>query len=86
MLNVSLTASAGKIFVMISHEVEPWQSDDQVDSWNKALLFYFKSRFPEYSEVFAGLVANAYEQGTKRQYRTVDDNLRSPHDHLVAGR
>jgi hypothetical protein len=85
-LNVSLTASAGKIFVMISHEVEPWQSDDQVDSWNKALLFYFKSRFPEYSEVFAGLVANAYEQGTKRQYRTVDDNLRSPDDHLVAGR
>src|SRR6266852_6732629 len=37
-------------------------------------LTYFKTRFPEYSEVFAGLVATAYERGTKRSNSTVDDD------------
>jgi hypothetical protein len=73
-LNVGLIAISGRIYVLVSHEVAHWQNDDQVNGWNKALLTYFKTRFPEYSEEFAGLVVSAYERGTNRGYRTVDEN------------
>ena len=72
-LSVGPIAIAGKIYVVIVHEVSPWQSDNQVDGWNKELLKYFKSRFPEYSDVFAGLVARAVEQGSNRGYGTVEE-------------
>jgi hypothetical protein len=75
--NVGPIAIAGKLYVVIVHEVCPWESDAQVDGWNKQLLSYFKQRFPEYSDVFAGLVARALEQGTNRGYGTVEE-LPSP--------
>lgn len=66
-------AIGGKIYVIIAHEVSPWQSDREVDQWNKELLNYFKNRFPEYADVFAGLVARAYERGSNRGYGTVEE-------------
>jgi hypothetical protein len=75
--NVAPLAIGGKIYLMIVHEVSPWQSDGQVDGWNKELLNYFKRRFPEYSDVFAGLVARARERGSNRGYGTVEE-LSSP--------
>jgi hypothetical protein len=66
-------AIGGKIYVVITHEVSPWQSNEQVDGWNKELLSYFKRRFPEYSDVFAGLVARATERGSNRGYGTVEE-------------
>jgi hypothetical protein len=71
--NVAPLAIGGKIYLVIVHEVSPWQSDGQVDGWNKQLLGYFKRRFPEYAEVFAGLVARATEHGTDRGYGTVEE-------------
>jgi hypothetical protein len=71
--SVGPIAVGGKIYVIISHEVSPWKSEDQVDGWNKELLAYFKGRFPEYSDVFAGLVASATERGSNRGYRTVEE-------------
>jgi hypothetical protein len=72
-LNVGPIAIGGKIYVVISHEVSSWQTNNQVDGWNKDLLAYVKNRFPEYSEVFAGLVARAHERGGNRGYGTVDE-------------
>ena len=72
-ISVGPIAIAGKIYVVIVHEVSPWQSDDQVDGWNRELLSYFKRRFPEYSDVFAGLVARATEHGSNRGYGTVEE-------------
>ena len=72
-LNVGPIAIAGKMYVAIAHEVAPWQSEKQVDGWNKELLRYFKHRFPEYSDVFAGVVARAMERGTTRGYGTVEE-------------
>jgi hypothetical protein len=66
-------AVGGKIYVNIVHEVSPWQSNDQVDGWNKQLLRYFKGHYPEYSEVFAGLVVRAMERGSNRGYGTVEE-------------
>jgi hypothetical protein len=70
--SVGPIAVGGKIYVIIVHEVSPWQSNEQVDGWNKELLSYFKRRFPEYSDFFAGLVARANERGSNRGYGTVE--------------
>lgn len=72
-LNVGPIAVGGKIYMMLVHEVAPWQSDAQVDGWNKELLRYFKKRFPEYSDSFAGLVARAHERGGNRGFGTVEE-------------
>jgi hypothetical protein len=72
-MNVGPIAIAGKMYILIVHQVSPWQSDAQVDGWNKELLSYFKRRFPEYSDVFSGLVARAIEQGTSRGFGTVEE-------------
>lgn len=72
-INVGPIAVGGKIYVVIVHEVSPWQSDAQVDGWNRELLGYFKHRFPEYSDSFAGLVARAIERGSTRGYGTVEE-------------
>src|SRR5262249_5202496 len=72
-LNVGPIAVGGKMYITIAHEVSPWQTDAEVDSWNKQLLGYFKKRFPEYSDVFAGLVARAMERGTDRGFGTVEE-------------
>ena len=58
---------------MIAHEVPQIQTDGQVDRWNKELLAYFKSHFPEYSDVFAGIVIRAHERGTNRGFGTVEE-------------
>ena len=76
-MSVGPIAVGGKVYVIIVHEVSPWQSDGQVDGWNKELLKWFKLRFPEYSDVFAGLVARATERGSNRGYGTVEE-LPSP--------
>jgi hypothetical protein len=72
-MNLAPTAIGGKLYVVITHEVSPWQSNEQVDGWNKQLLTYFKHRFPEYTDTFAGLVARATERGSNRGYGTVDE-------------
>jgi len=72
-LTVGPIAVGGKIYVILVHEVSPWQSNDQVDGWNKLLLGFVKQRFPEYSDMFAGLVARAVERGSNRGYGTVEE-------------
>ena len=83
-VSVGVSSEGKKLYIVISHEVGPWQFDEQVGGWNKALLAYFKVRYPEYAGVFAGVVATAYEKGTKRSYRTVDDGLQPSAPSLVA--
>lgn len=72
MLNVGPIAVGGKIYVMILQEIQRWQTDSQIDGWNRELLADFKKRFPEYSVVFAGLVVRARESGTSRGYGTIE--------------
>jgi hypothetical protein len=73
-LSCGPVAVGGKIYVNLVQEVEPWKDDAQVVARNKELIAYFKQRFPEYSEVFAGIVVRASERGTHRGYGTVDEN------------
>ena len=71
-LNVGPVAVGGKIYIIILHEVGPWQTDSQVEGSNKELLNYFKAHFPEYTDVFAGLVARAKDRESNRLYGTVE--------------
>lgn len=72
-LNVGPIAIGGKIYMMLVQEVPSWESDAQVDGWNRELLTYFKKRFPEYSDSFAGLVARAHERDGHRGFGTVEE-------------
>jgi hypothetical protein len=72
-LGVGPIAIGGKLYLTLVHEVSPWQSNQQVDGWNKEFLGYFKQRFPEYSDTFAGLVARAMERGSNRGFGTVEE-------------
>ena len=72
-MNVGPIAVGGKIYLILVHEVPPWQSNEQVDNWNKEFLRYVKQRFPEYTDAFAGLVARAHERGSTRGFGTVEE-------------
>jgi hypothetical protein len=72
-LQVGPMAIGGKIYFTVNHEVSPWQSNEQVDGWNKEFVRYIKQRFPEYSDAFAGIVIRAMERGTSRGFGTVDE-------------
>jgi hypothetical protein len=72
-LQVGPMAIGGKIYLLLHHEVSPWQSNEQVDAWNRDFIRYIKQRFPEYSDAFAGIVIRALERGTTRGFGTVDE-------------
>ncbi len=63
----------GKTYLVIDHEVEPWKNDEQVEGWSRELMRYFVARFPEYSEIFAGLVIRGRERGSNRLFGTVEE-------------
>ena len=62
----------GKIYLNIEQEVSTWTGDKDADRKNRDLIEAFKKAFPEYLDVFAGLVVAAREQGGTRGFRTVD--------------
>lgn len=66
-------AIGGEINLMVDHVVPAWTSDAQVDGWNKELMTYLKSRFPEYTGVFQGLIVRGHERGGARGYGTVEE-------------
>jgi hypothetical protein len=71
-------AIGGKFYVIVLHEVAPWNTDSQVDGWNRQVLSYLKQRFPEYSDVFAGIVVRAKERDGNGLYGTVEELPTSP--------
>jgi hypothetical protein len=64
----------GKLYLVISHEVTPWKNSQEIEKKNRLLIKLFASRFPEYSETFTGLVAEATERGGNNGWRTVLDS------------
>jgi len=70
-LQIGPIAVGGKVYLLIAHETEPWPKDEQAEQWNQELIKLFSGRFPEYSEVFAGLIVRAHERGGSRGFGTV---------------
>jgi hypothetical protein len=73
-LNVAPIGVGGKLYLLIDHEVEPWAEDKEADRQNRDLITAFARTYPEYKDVFAGLVVRAHERGGSRGYGTVDEN------------
>jgi hypothetical protein len=74
-LQIGPISIANKLYIVIAHEVAPWQSNEQVEAWNKQVLAYFKGQYPEYAETFSGVVVRAQERGTHRGYGTVEETI-----------
>jgi hypothetical protein len=71
-LQIGSLGIAGKIYIVIDHEVPPKTSNEEMEHVNRDLLAHFKRVFPEHADIFAGLLARAHEQGTDKGYSTVD--------------
>lgn len=70
-INAGALAVAGKIYLDIAYLVKPWKSYEEVDQEDRKLIESFASAVPEYSAVFAGIIAEAHEVGGSAGYRTV---------------
>ncbi|HET9177221.1 MAG TPA: hypothetical protein VFQ24_02555 [Terriglobia bacterium] len=70
-INAGALAVAGKIYLDIAYLAKPWKNYDEVDREDRKLIESFASAIPEYSAVFAGIIAEAHEIGGTQGYRTV---------------
>ena len=72
-LRLGPIAVAGNLYLLIAHEILPWKEDSEVDRKNRELIGNFAAKFPEFSAVFAGVIAEAHESGGGRGFRTVKE-------------
>lgn len=68
------TQMDGKLYLVIIHGVDPWKDSNEVERKNQVLIQAFAKRFPEYSDIFGGIVAQAVERGSDKGWNTVEDN------------
>lgn len=73
-VRLSSIAIGGKLYLVIAQEVSPWKDSREIEKKNRSLIKLFAGRFPEYSSVFGGLVAEATERGETNGWRTILDN------------
>jgi hypothetical protein len=73
-LNVGPIGVAQKLYLQVDHEIEPWANDKDADKINHDLISAFARAYPEYKDVFAGLVVRAHEHGGNRGFGTVFEN------------
>jgi hypothetical protein len=64
----------GQLYLLISQEISPWKDSGETVRKNRALISAFATRFPEYSDVFSGMVAESTDHDRGHGWRTVEDN------------
>ena len=64
----------GKLYLRIGQELAPWNDDKEADQKNRELAAAFAKIYPEYREVFGGLVVEAYARGSSLTHRTLIPN------------
>lgn len=64
----------GKLYLRIGQELAPWNNDKEADQKNRELAAAFAKIYPEYREVFGGLVVEAYARGSSLTHRTLIPN------------
>lgn len=74
LLNIGSTDVGGRMYLALTYEAAPWKSTKQVEHSNQMLIALITKLFPEYAEVFQGIVAQASERGTGRTFATVGDS------------
>ena len=73
-LNFRVLGIAGKLYLTIRHEVPAWTDEQDPARQNRELIAEIPAAFPEYREVFAGLLIEAIEAHGTRLYRSHDDD------------
>jgi hypothetical protein len=73
-LNVGPIGVGQKVYLQVDHEIEPWVNDGEADKINHNFISVFAKAYPEYEDVFAGLVVRAHERGGSRGFGTVFEN------------
>ena len=71
-LQVGPLGVGGHIYLSIQQELAGWTDNNNADHANKELIAAFKGAYPEYLDVFDGLVVAAVEAGGSRGFRTID--------------
>lgn len=72
--NVGPIGVAGKIYLVVDHQIEPWSEDNLADRKNRDLIAALNKAVEEYKEAFAGIVVRAHERGGNRGFGTVHEN------------
>jgi hypothetical protein len=65
----------GKMYLLLTQELDPWPDDQGADRQNHALIEAFSRLHPEYKNAFDGLVVDAVARGGRRGLRTVAESL-----------
>ncbi len=68
----------GRLYLMVNWQAAPWHDDKEIEARNRELYAGFARVFPEYAEIFAGLIVSAVETGGDRGYRSFYDASRPP--------
>jgi len=63
-----------KIYLIIRQEIQQWVDDKEADNQNHELILVFLKEFPEYKDIFSGLVIEAVEPNGPKGYRTIYEN------------
>jgi hypothetical protein len=64
----------GKLYLLISHEVRESEESQQIEAENRGLITAFSKKFPEYSDAFAGIAAEALTPNHSHELRTLKEN------------
>ena len=59
-----------QLYLMINWQTTDWKDDQEVEARSKRLMTDFARVFPEYAEVFAGVIMSAVEKESGRGYRS----------------
>jgi hypothetical protein len=69
--NLGMIGIGGKIYLTIRQVIADWSEDSAADARNREMIAAFVEHFPEYRGAFAGIVAEAVDEGGTKGFRTV---------------
>ena len=69
-LAVGPVGAREKLYLMVNWQTTSWQSDQEAEARNRTLMTDFARAFPEYADVFAGVILSEVERETGRGYRS----------------
>ncbi|MBI2678965.1 MAG: hypothetical protein HYX28_09305 [Candidatus Koribacter versatilis] len=76
--SVQPMAIGGKLFLVVERVADTWPSDKEIDAASKDLITFLQQRYPEYREVFAGIIVRAHEKNGSRGFGTVEEDQPKP--------
>jgi hypothetical protein len=74
--SIGPTDAGGRLFLAVTHEIEPWDNNKDADRLNRDLISLIKRTFPEYSTAFEGILVQAFAPRTGQTLVTADETAR----------